>query len=69
MPQWQRDYLVANCIFVNLEHRLYRPDPVIPDMFNPPPPPPGSPQRIAWEDKGKEAMVYLDDLLAPGQMY
>jgi len=30
-----KDWLNANCIFVNLEHRLYLPEPVIPPMFAP----------------------------------
>jgi hypothetical protein len=33
---WKRDYLEANCIFVNLEHRLYRPDEVMAPLFLPP---------------------------------
>jgi len=31
--QVTKDWLNANCIFVNLEHRLYLPEPVIPPMF------------------------------------
>jgi len=34
-----KDWLNANCIFVNLEHRLYLPEPVIPPMFAPRPAP------------------------------
>jgi hypothetical protein len=43
LPLWQRDYLQANCIFVNLEHKLYIPAPRQPSIFNPPP-------RIEEED-------------------
>ena len=32
---WKRDWLLANCIFVNLEHCLYSPEPVTPPMFQP----------------------------------
>jgi hypothetical protein len=32
---WQRDYLQANCIFVNLEHKLYLPAPRQLSIFNP----------------------------------
>ena len=37
--QVTKDWLNANCIFVNLEHRLYLPEPVIPPMFAPRPSP------------------------------
>jgi len=37
LPLWQRDYLEANCVFVNLEHKLYIPAPRQPSIFNPPP--------------------------------
>jgi hypothetical protein len=33
---WKRDYLLANYIFVNLEHRLYRPEEVVAPLFLPP---------------------------------
>ena len=79
----------ANCVFVNLEHRLYLPDPVIPDMFRPRPlttPTPTPSLPAAWSqlhsimegpswipdprDKGKgRAVVYMEDLLAPGCRY
>ena len=39
LPDWQREYLEANCIFVNLDHRLYSPALVVPPIFNPPPAP------------------------------
>jgi hypothetical protein len=32
---WKREYLLANCIFVNLEHRLYRPEEVVAPLFLP----------------------------------
>jgi len=41
--QTVKDWLNANCIFVNLEHRLYLPEPVIPPMFAPRPAPPSTP--------------------------
>jgi len=43
--QTVKDWLNANCIFVNLNHRLYLPEPVIPPMFapRPAPPPPSTP--------------------------
>jgi hypothetical protein len=76
LPYWQREYLEANCIFVNLEHRLYMPEPVIPDMFIPPPhsPSPASSQPLSLMEgpsripdnrnkgKQKETIVYLDDI-------
>jgi len=34
-----KDWLNANCIFVNLKHCLYLPEPVIPPMFAPRPAP------------------------------
>jgi len=41
--QMVKDWLNANCIFVNLEHRLYLPEAVIPPMFAPRPAPPSTP--------------------------
>ncbi|KAH9952327.1 hypothetical protein BGW80DRAFT_1196763 [Lactifluus volemus] len=35
--QWKKDWLMANCVFVNLEHRLYLPSPIVPEMFQPQP--------------------------------
>jgi hypothetical protein len=35
--QWKKDWLEANCVFINLEHRLYLPSPIIPEMFHPQP--------------------------------
>jgi hypothetical protein len=32
-----KNWLMANCIFVNLEYRLYMPDPVIAPLFAPQP--------------------------------
>jgi len=86
IPYWQREYLLANCIFVNLEHRMYQPEPIIPSIFHPPPSSSPSqteslmegPSRIPLDKgKGREIdtvvidsdTVYLEDLLAPGQLY
>ncbi|KAI9448725.1 hypothetical protein F5148DRAFT_1153368 [Russula earlei] len=33
--QWKRDWLQANCTFVNLEHKLWMAPPTIPPMFQP----------------------------------
>ena len=41
--QTVKDWLDANCIFVNLTHRLYLPEPVVPPMFAPRPAPPSTP--------------------------
>jgi len=41
--QVTKDWLLANCIFVNLEHRLYLPEPVVPPMFAPRPSHPHTP--------------------------
>jgi len=38
-----KDWLNANCIFVNLTHHLYLPEPVVPPMFAPRPAPPCTP--------------------------
>lgn len=35
MLPWQREWLGANCIFVNLDHRLYQPDKVVAPIFQP----------------------------------
>ena len=35
--EWVKDWLLANCIFINLEHRIYIPPLVIPDIFQPRP--------------------------------
>jgi len=40
--QMVKDWLNANCIFVNLEHCLYLPEVVIPPMFAPRPAPPST---------------------------
>jgi hypothetical protein len=70
LPLWQREYLEANCVFVNLDHRLYSPEPVVPAMFNPPPPPPPSqplsvmegPSRIPDNrNKGKQRQEVVID--------
>lgn len=73
MPHWQKQYLEANCIFVNLEHRLYTPEPIIPEMFREPV------QVVSREnsqrDRGEggsnlvtinENTVYLEDLYPNG---
>ena len=41
--QVTKDWLTANCIFVNLEHRLYLPEPVVPPLFAPRPAVPATP--------------------------
>ena len=41
--QVTKDWLLANCIFVNLKHRLYLPEPVVPPMFAPRPSLPHTP--------------------------
>ena len=41
--QVTKDWLLANCIFVNLEHHLYLPEPVVPPMFAPRPSLPHTP--------------------------
>ena len=38
-----KDWLLANCIFVNLKHRLYLPEPVVPPIFAPRPSHPHTP--------------------------
>jgi hypothetical protein len=39
LPHWQYEYLQANCIFVNLEHRLYQPEEMLAPLFHPKPRP------------------------------
>src|SRR5437879_7952020 len=41
--QVTKDWLTTNCIFVNLEHRLYLSEPVVPPMFAPRPMAPSTP--------------------------
>jgi hypothetical protein len=67
MPNWQKEYMRANCIFVNLEHRLYIPAPVVPDMFIPweQTPAPSTPQAQEEEITLDNA----DDLLLQGVVY
>ena len=65
---WKREYLLANCIFVNLEHRLYRPEEVVAPLFLPPvdeneeleyiDPPVGG-ERVVID----ENTVFLEDLM------
>lgn len=80
LEEWARNYLLSNCIFVHLDHRLYMPQPVVPDMFIPPPsihtpsPQPSLPLSVMEgpsripdnRNKGKERMVYLEDLYPDG---
>ena len=35
IPVWKKEWLTANCIFVNLEHRLYMPEAMLPPLFIP----------------------------------
>ena len=35
IPVWKKEWLAANCIFVNLEHRLYMPQAMLPPLFIP----------------------------------
>lgn len=38
LPQWKKDWLEANCIFVELDHRIYMdPTAVVPEIFHPRP--------------------------------
>ncbi|KAF8460350.1 hypothetical protein DFH94DRAFT_618626, partial [Russula ochroleuca] len=37
LPDWQKQWLQANCIFVNLDHRLYSPEAMLPPLFAPRP--------------------------------
>ena len=67
--QVTKDWLLANCIFVNLEHHLYLPEPVIPPMFAPQPLPlpPSSPLFLPSPGAAKgpppvpTPLSYLDD--------
>jgi hypothetical protein len=52
--QWKRDWLVANCVFVNLEHRLFIPDPIVPPMFHP------VPQAPIQLPEVEEELEYID---------
>ena len=75
--QWKKDWLRANCVFVNLEHRLYLPPPITLEMFQPQPrwakpdydqvmtllPP--SPTNIAGPSTGvviNSQTIYLEDI-------
>jgi hypothetical protein len=49
---WQRQWLEANCIFVNLEHRLYQPTEMLAPIFMPRPRP-----AIPIQDFEQEAHV------------
>jgi hypothetical protein len=71
MPSWQKEYLRANCIFVHLEHRLYIPEPVVPEMFieweaTPAPSTPQVQEEEITLDIGNEmqlqGVVYLEDI-------
>ena len=71
LPYWQREYLEANCIFVNLDHKIYNDGEVVQPLFWPPSEPQSQQEEresvastpmIPWADKGKERMVYLQDV-------
>lgn len=66
---WKKDWLNANCVFVNLEHRLYMPSPVSSAFFQPisrpSPAPPNAPSPGNMEGPSRIPMVYLDDLPGP----
>jgi hypothetical protein len=75
LQDWARDFLLANCIIVHVDWRLYMPAEVVPDMFLPHPPQRSpslplsvmeGPSRIPDNrNKGKQRMVYLEDLEGP----
>ena len=65
-----KDWLLANCIFVNLEHRLYLPEPVVPPMFAPRPSHPHtplflpSPPAVAQSPKAIAALSLVETPLS-----
>jgi hypothetical protein len=82
LPDWQKQWLQANCIFVNLDHRLYSPEAMLPPLFAPRPIHPllalaqeenePGPSRVVDKGKGKGReglMAGVNCYLSEGKLF